>query len=243
MRKLLIAESAEDLRFALEDALCTAYRVKTCANGKEAKNLILSFRPDILILDMLMPELDGFSIMYCALQSNQRPMVLATTRYINDYILHMMTQMGVGYAMVKPCDLDAVAARVGDLRKHLIPPATEMEQQLLVSKHLQALGMGLHLDGYQFLRVGIPIFTLDPRQRPSKELYITIARVTGFDNAGQVEHSIRKAVEGAWEKRDDTIWRTYFRPNSDGYIPKPTNRAFICCLSDKLSEDLLNSLQ
>lgn len=243
MRKLLIAESSEDFRFALEDTLSAAYRVKSCSTGKEAKNLVLSFRPDILILDILLPELDGFSILYNTLRSNQRPMVLATTRYLNDYILTTMTQMGVDFIMVKPCDLDAVVARVGDLRKHLIPPATEMERQLLVSKHLRKLGIGLHLDGYQFLKVGIPVFTLDPTQRLSKELYVTIAKTTGFDNAEQVERSIRKAIENAWKQRDEPTWRSYFLPDKTGHIAKPTNRAFICCLSDKLAEDLIHRLQ
>lgn len=242
MKKLLIADSEEDFRLALEETLEGKYQIRTCENGMQAKDLILTFHPDIIVLDMMMPELDGISILIKTVKADLHPMVLSTSRYYNEYSLEQMYAMSVEFAIQKPCDLMAVVERICDLSLHLTPPGSVADQQAITAGFLKHLGIGSHLDGYRFLKVGIPLYAKNENQRLSKELYVTIAEMTGFDTAEQVERSIRKAIEGAWMHRDETLWRDFFKPDKNGSIPKPKNRTFIASLADRLNKELFKRL-
>ena len=100
--------------------------------------------------------------------------------------------------------------------------------------HLHTLGFLTHLDGYQQLCVGIPLFAQNPGIRLTKELYPAIASQTGSPDGRTVEHSIRKAIAAAWARKDPAVWAKYFPPNSDGAIPCPTNKEFICRMAELL---------
>lgn len=239
MQKMLIADSSEDFRFALEELFSGSYRIKTCSTGKEAADCLSTFHPDVMILDLLLPELDGISVLHSALSKDVRPKVLATTRYVNDYILYTFQNMNVDYMMVKPCDLDALAARVADLKNHLSYPISLEDLQIMAIRHLQRLGFPSHLDGYLFLKTGLPLFVKRPHQRLFNELYAAILEITGFDNEKQVDRSICSAIQAAWKDRDDIVWQEYFKPNKTGTVPRPCNRLFFNRLTDKITEDVI----
>ena len=111
--KLLIADGNEEFRRALAAELQGAYHVRCCGDGKEALSLLRSFVPDVLVLDLMLPELDGISLLQSAASAGLCPMVLVTSRFYNDYILGALGELSVGYMMRKPCDIPATAARHG----------------------------------------------------------------------------------------------------------------------------------
>ena len=78
--KLLIAEGTEAFRIALVEMLGDVYQIRTCAEGNGALDLIRSFQPDLVLLDLMLPGLDGITILERAVASGLRPTVLATTR-------------------------------------------------------------------------------------------------------------------------------------------------------------------
>lgn len=242
MKKLLIADSEEAFRLALEASLVEKYQIRTCENGKQVLDLIHAFHPDIVVLDMMMTELDGISILQRTARARLFPMVLVTSRYFNDYSLEQMARMNVQYAMKKPCDLNAVIDRIGDLSLRIISPGSFAEQQAITGDILNLLGIGAHLDGYRFLKAGIPLFAKNTNQRLSKELYVTIAELSGFATPEQVERSIRKAIESAWIVRDDALWRQFFKTDPSGSLPKPKNKAFIASIAEQLNKELLSRL-
>lgn len=120
--KLLIADGNEEFRRALAAELQGAYHVRCCGDGKEALSLLRSFVPDVLVLDLMLPELDGISLLQSAASAGLCPMVLVTSRFYNDYILGALGELSVGYMMRKPCDIPATAARIGDLSRHIRAP-------------------------------------------------------------------------------------------------------------------------
>lgn len=234
MLKLLIADGMEEFRLALADALRGAYTVRTCQEGLETLHTLQSFKPDVVVLDMMMPGMDGITLLQEMTQMGLRPVVLATTRFANDYVLERAAQMGVGFVMVKPCDIKATVSHITDLTQRVTPPVMLLpEPSAAVSNLLLTLGVPTKLRGYACLREALLAAMRNPGQSVTKELYPAVA--TACDGtAGQVERAIRGAINAAWENRDEQIWRLYFLPGPDGKIPRPTNMEFISRLAERL---------
>ena len=85
--KLLIADAGEEFRLALAENARGFYRVRTAQEGKETLQLLLEFKPDILVLDMMLPGLDGVSILQSAADRGICPVVLAVTKFASDYLV------------------------------------------------------------------------------------------------------------------------------------------------------------
>ena len=161
--KLLIADGNEEFRRALAAELQGAYHVRCCGDGKEALSLLRSFVPDVLVLDLMLPELDGISLLQSAASAGLCPMVLVTSRFYNDYILGALGELSVGYMMRKPCDIPATAARIGDLSRHIRAPlVTPPDPQTQVTNLLLSLNIPSKLRGYAYLREAIPRMMKDP---------------------------------------------------------------------------------
>ena len=104
--------------------------------------MIRFFKPHILVLDLMMPGLDGITILQRAAEEGFSPMVLATTRFQSDYILNTIAGLGVGYVMVKPCDIKATAARLQDLCQHLKQPRVSApDYRTQVTNIMRSLGL------------------------------------------------------------------------------------------------------
>ena len=235
--KLLIAEGTEGFRVALTEALRGAYRVRSCGEGNEALEQIRAFRPDVVILDLMLPGLDGITILERAVASGVHPMVLATTFYHNEYVLDALQQLGVGYVMVKPCDIHATIARLGDLSQRLRQPVVARpDPKVHVSNLLLALGVPTKLNGYGYLREAVLLMAEDPKQSITKELYPAVAAACSGDRKN-VERSIRSAIEKAWRNRDENLWKLYFPIDGTGITRRPTNSEFITRLADALQMD------
>ncbi len=231
MLKLLIAESSEDFRIALADALRGSYHIRECSDGMEAQSIIRSFQPDVLVLDLMLPGKDGISLLHETAAAGLRPMVLATSRFVNEYVLDAACELGVGYVMRKPCDIRATVARIGDLSQRLNLPAAPMpDLRVRASELLLELGVPTKLNGYSYLREAIPLMAADLDQSITKELYLAVGKLFHCDTKN-VERSIRSAIDAAWKKRDDTVWKHYFHPDPSGEIPRPTNAEFITRLA------------
>ena len=233
--KILIADSTDDFRDTLADTLHGAYHVRTAVDGLQAMQLLRSFLPDILVLDLMLPELDGITLLQKAAESGIRPVVLAATRYVSDYTLHAADRLGIAYLMIKPCDVAATAARIADISQRIKTPVfSHPEPRSTVSNTLLRLGIPTKLRGYACLREALLEAMRDPSQPVTKELYPAVAAVCG-GNGVQVERSIRSAINAAWSHRDEQLWRLYFPPGPDGTVPRPTNAAFISRLADRLT--------
>ena len=239
MAKILIADTNEEFLCAMYELLCRQNAVQTCANGVRTLELLESFRPDILVLDLMLPGTDGISILQ-KLPRGSRPLILATTAFCSPYVVAQMRKLEVHYVMQKPCATEAAEARVQDFLALLSEEplqAPEAEQSLPAM--LLKLGFSPKLDGYRYLLTAIPLYAEDPGQSLTKELYGKVGRPWNKAPC-HVERSIRSAIEKAWLRRDDVIWRRYFRPAPDGTVPKPSNGAFIARMAQLLAVRMQN---
>lgn len=233
-RRLLIAEGTEEFRLALADALRGTFQLRQCADGTQAQALLNSFHPDVMIVDLMLPGLDGISLLQWAAAAGHRPVVLATTRFVSEYVLESIDKLGVGYLMVKPCDVRATAAHLCELNTRIRPVAVSApDLKSQASNLLLQLGVPAKLRGFAYLREAIVLKVRRPEQSITKELYPEVAKICGC-GAIHVERSSRSAIETAWENRDEHIWRTYFTPDGSGCIPRPSNGNFISRLAEHL---------
>lgn len=231
--KVLIAESAEDFSAALADILQEDYQVRLCRDGIRAQEALQLFRPDILVLDMLLPGVDGISLLQQATALAQPPVILATAGYYSNYIVESAERMGVSYLMRKPCSAEGCAHRIKDLARLLVSsPAPKADPRTLVSNLLLQLGFSAKLKGYGFLREGILLFAQDTKQAVTKELYPAVAQLFG-STGERVERAIRCAIQSAWQSGPHAPWSSFF-DNENAQLSCPTNGEFIARVADRL---------
>lgn len=229
--KILIADGNDAFRTELCQVLHSLYSLRTCRDGVEAMQQLESFAPDVLVLDLMLPGMDGISLLRCMERLPRHPRVLATTRFISDYVADALEHLQVGYVMVKPCDIHALAARIADLSRRSLPCPHRTGRPDTASHLLLTLGVPTKRKGYRCLREALLLKQRDPGQSITKELYPAVAAVCG-SSALRVERAIRCAIEDAWERRNETVWQLYFPVQTGATHRRPTNAAFISRLAD-----------
>ncbi len=229
MRKLLIADCNEDYRAALAAALKDQYHVLCCRTGMEAWELLRREHPDIFVLDLMLPELDGLTLLERCCADGIRPMVLAVTPILSGYVFSCAQRLGIEYLVRKPCDIHAIASRVKDLSQRLAAPQPKTDPMNYVTEVLLNLGFSTKHNGFGYLREAIILMARDPVQSVTKVLYPAIAHSFSCQK-GNVERSIRTALDCAWERGDRRRWNQYFPDSSQ----RPSNAVFITRLAEAL---------
>ena len=248
---VLIADSSEDFCSALSSLLSKAdgfHVVGTASDGEQAIRSITQLKPDILILDLMLSKQDGISVLKAMASMEKKPATLATSRFVNDYVANVVTNLGVRYMMLKPFDMGTLVERMeelrgGDLLRLNVPRRSEKKNiENLVTGIIHEIGVPAHIKGYQYLREAIIIAVndMDVINAITKVLYPQVAKA--FQTTpSRVERAIRHAIEVAWDRGDlDTLQRFfgYTVSNTKG---KPTNSEFIALIADKLQLQLKDS--
>lgn len=231
-QRLLIADCSDEFRSAIKEALSDQFVIQTAKDGEEAWLLLQNFMPDILVLDVMLPETDGITLLHRCADRKIHPAVLVTTRICSEYLMNALMGLGVSYILLKPCQLNAVSDRVrelGDLSP--LPSALPRES---MDEILLRLGFSQKLSGTRYLRHAIRLFAKDPQQMLTKELYAAVGQ-SFHATSPQVERSIRNAIAAAWGCRDEKIWLRYFPTGENGTVRRPTNGELITRLSELIS--------
>lgn len=223
-RTVLIVDHAEDFREALVPALTPGFRVRCCDRGDEALALLASEKPDLLILDLKLPGLEGISLLE---RLKDRPPVLVVTALINPYVQGKLMELGVEYAILKPCPIQSVADRAFDL----VRAARSPRGPACLQTALIRLGLPSGRQGFQHLLTGLPLLAACRDQRLSKELYTAIAQLD-HSTPTAVEKAIREVVQVGWNNGDRREWDRWF----PGLIRCPPNKAFLFRMADLLRE-------
>lgn len=235
-RKLLIADSSEEFAEALECALVNTCQVIRCESGLKALELLRTEKPQVLVVDTMLPELDGITLLQSAAREGLLLQVLAVTRYTSPYIINTLQRMGISYLMSKPCRVSAVAARVTDLLELAAAPAEVcQDSRRAVTEILISLGISTKHRGYECTREAVLCLLERRCLSMTKELYPAVAEICD-GSAKQVEKAIRDAIASAWKVQDAQIWHRYFRPCADGTVPKPSNAVFLTRIAESLRD-------
>lgn len=232
MRKVLIADASEQWRELLQKALEQDYQVRSAADGRRTLELIGEFRPDVLVIDLLISGVDGLTILKMLDEQDLHPRIIVTGKYFSNFITAALERYQVDDLVMKPCTVAAVTDRVAlVLAQEESAPVVEQDPYDAITAMLVELGAPTSQQGFRFLRRGIQLMMEDPTQQLTKSLYPAIAAEYGT-NKENVEKGLRTTVTTAWTRRRDHVWRTYFPPAPNGQIPKPTAGQFLARLTD-----------
>jgi len=248
---VMIADNTEEFCSSLMSVLqrSEGFRVVGTANdGEQAVRMIMELKPQILVLDLMLAKRDGLSVLKSISGMENKPMVLATSGFITDYVASAAANLGVRYLMLKPCDMTALAERLEELRGAQGKPLPQTRTggkpniEAMVTSIIHEIGVPAHIKGYQYLREAIIIAVndMDVINAITKVLYPQVAK-TFQTTPSRVERAIRHAIEVAWDRGDlDTLQRFfgYTVSNTKG---KPTNSEFIALIADKLQLQLKSS--
>ena len=227
MQTLLIADSNDAFRQQLADAFQPYYRTLTCGNGQEALDLLCQENCDCLVLDLMLPELDGISMLEAAVSRGVRPIVIAISPLFTQYTFDVAEALGIGYMIRRPCPVQAVVARMLDLNQRINPIWASREQ---VNRFLLWLGVPTVYNGYLPLVEALMLLAEDPSQSITKVLYPEVAKRIGSGSKA-VERNIRSAIEHAWNSRNAERWQQLF-PELD---ERPSNSLFFSRALETLS--------
>ena len=248
---VIIADSAEEFCAKLSAALqrTEGFQVLgTATDGEQTIRLVTERKPAILVLDMMLAKKDGIAVLKAIADLPTKPLVLATSGFITDYVASSVASLGVQYLMLKPCDMTALVERLEELRggdrdrKNMKAGAGQTNIETMVTSIIHEIGVPAHMKGYQYLREAIilAVEDMDVINAITKVLYPQVAK-TFQTTPSRVERAIRHAIEVAWDRGDlDTLQRFfgYTVSNTKG---KPTNSEFIALIADKLQLQLKSS--
>lgn len=207
---LMIADNSDEFREALDNALSDSYKIVQCCNGKQTLAVALEVKPEIIVLDLMLTEMDGLSVLHGIRRAGIRPVVLATTRFFNDYIQEAAQTLGICYIVRKPCDPSAVAERVRDLTNWMGPRSSRpFDPKTYIAEQTRALMFSPRHQGTKFLQEAVLIALEEPGISLTKDLYPRLGHRFGGTPL-QVEHSLRTAIAAACKKSHGLLWDDIF---------------------------------
>ena len=253
--KILIADDNEDFCDIMREYLERQKDIEVLGiaqDGLKTIELINSKKPDMVILDIIMPHLDGLGVLEKLNEINLQkvPKVIILSAVGQDKITQRAINLGADYYMVKPFNFDVFIERIRQLMHDtsnlkikkkinystsptLITNNTSLEAE--ITNIIHEIGVPAHIKGYLYLREAITmvIGNVELLSAVTKELYPSIAKKFNT-TPSRVERAIRHAIEVAWSRgKIDTINNLfgYTVHNDKG---KPTNSEFIAMIADKL---------
>ena len=259
---VVIVDDSEITRTMLEEILQQDEEIEVIGladDGNAAISVILEKKPDVVLLDLVMPKVDGIGVMErvnaeMVQMKEKSPAFIVISAAGSEEILSQAIESGASYYILKPFDIADIIARikrVGGSRKTgakftgeptkkiAIEPAKKETESFSmdaeVTNLIRDFGVPVNLSGYRYLRDAIIMVVKDSGllDYVTKSLYPVIAK-EHKTTASRVERSIRHAIQVAWTRADEetTAARSQFG-FSEG-DKKPTNTEFIALLSDKV---------
>lgn len=216
-------------------------------DGIEAVALVEKLRPDFLLLDIVMPELDGFGVLNAiSVMQGKRPTIVMVSQLASDGFVTKSLKLGASYFMAKPlnneklCEyldecLEPTSVRpvIGEIKRRDVRAVKTLDEK--IANIFISVGIPAHIKGYQFLREAIKMAVDSPEiiNSITKRLYPSIA--DKFEtSSSKVERAIRHAIEVAWNRGKIENINSIFGIKVYSANEKPTNGEFIALVADKM---------
>jgi len=236
-------------------------------HGNEALELISREKPHVVLLDIIMPLLDGLGVLEELQNSAQRPKIIILTAFGQEAMTQRAVNLGADYYILKPFDLETLGKRIRQIHDDFsdsvkgvqqtkagtnvsnmsnpqvsngILPPTTVNYEVEVTRMIHQMGVPAHVKGYQYLRDAIVNVVLDVSLlgAVTKELYPMIA-VKYKTTPSRVERAIRHAIELAWDRGNVDFMNRYFGYTINVDRGKPTNSEFVAMVADKLRMSMM----
>jgi two-component system response regulator (stage 0 sporulation protein A) len=231
----------------------------TAKDGIEAIERITALKPDVVLLDVIMPHLDGIGVLEKLNEHGNLPICIMLSAVGQDNITKRALMLGAQYYMVKPFEIDLLVKRIRDLKNSSRTPINFVNKDIvkssyinmenvknkednleaLVTNMIHEVGVPAHIKGYQYLRDGIMMVVedIDVLNQVTKQLYPDLAK-KHKTTPSRVERAIRHAIEVAWTRGQLETIENIFGYTINANKGKPTNSEFIAMIADKLRLEL-----
>ncbi len=213
----------------------------TAADGQAALNKLRDVRPDVLLLDLVMPNLDGFSVLEQLDKRNMR--VIVVSALSQDTFIAKAMSLGADYYMRKPVNMANLVSRILEndapaaktQTSAVLTPSKGKSMDEKISNVFITVGIPAHIKGYQFLREAVKMAIVNPDiiNSITKKLYPEVAKRFNT-SASKVERAIRHAIEVAWNRGKIENINSLFGVRVYSPNEKPTNGEFIALVADKM---------
>ena len=254
--RVLIADPNEDFQQLMKNLLSQEPDMEaagTSVDGSDALAKIEALHPDVVLLELVQPRLDGMGVLRKLAEKESAPPVLVLTGFVNAHVVTECANLGAAYFMSKPCDTAELMQRLRQSaqagRKPLPVTASRVSAaapepkaadnaslESVVTDIIHEIGVPAHIKGYQYLREAIilTINDMDAINAVTKVLYPEVAKKFST-TPSRVERAIRHAIEVAWDRGDVETLQKFFGYTVSGIKGKPTNSEFIAMIADCLS--------
>lgn len=248
-RKISVVTADDNVEFSRELAEFLKARedidLKAAAyDGAEAVELIKETEPDVVVLDMVMPKLDGLGVLrrLKSAELNKKPKIIMFSVAAVDRNVEMAINSGADYFLSKPQPFEAVYEVIKSLAETtsagavtVKSPEVEVDLEALVTECIHELGVPAHIKGYQYIRTAIMMVVqdMDMLNFITKRLYPEIAKFYGTTSS-RVERAIRHSIEVAWSRGKPEVMNDIFGYTIHTGKGKPTNSEFIAMVADRI---------
>ncbi len=225
-------------------------------DGIEALKLIQEKKPDLVVLDIIMPHLDGLGVLekLSSMNLNPLPRIIVLSAVGQDKITQRAITLGADYYVVKPFDMDVFTKRIRQMFNNIITSSEDRKtvsydevSELKIRKDkpldleeeitniIHEIGVPAHIKGYMYLReaINMVVNNVELISAVTKELYPNIAKKYNT-TASRVERAIRHSIEVAWARGQVETINKMFGYTVNTGKGKPTNSEFIAMVADKL---------
>ena len=263
--KILIADDNLDFVSTLITYFDTQDDVEiiaTAKDGQEAYNKIISEKPQIVLLDVIMPHLDGLGVLEKLITSNiELPICIMLSAVGQDNVTAQAIALGAQYYILKPFKMDVLMKRIRELIEKPVQPKPVIKMptkdnkanyvefniqsskeeilEIKVTNIIHEIGVPAHIKGYQYLRDGIimVVNNIEVINQITKQLYPDLAKKYKT-TPSRVERAIRHAIEVAWNRGQLETLESIIGYTVNSNKGKPTNSELIAMIADKLRLDL-----
>lgn len=234
-------------------------------NGKDAIDMIKDTQPDVVLLDLVMPQMDGITVVENIKKKTsmlKNPAFIILSAVGGEQMTEEAFQAGANYFLMKPFDKDILGNKIRRIGKRPVRPVpgkvleaplkaatpeeAAMNREEYMKEHLETditkmlheLGIPAHIKGYQYLRDAISMVVRDREmmEAVTKILYPEIAK-KNYTSSSRVERAIRHAIEVAWGRGSLEVIDELFGYTISTGKGKPTNSEFIALIADKICLD------
>lgn len=263
---VLIADDNKEFCSILNDYLLNQKDIVVTGiakDGREALELIVERKPDLVILDIIMPHLDGLGVLekLNTMDLEKTPRIIILSAVGQDKITQQAITLGADYYTVKPFDMEVFTKRIREMfnsaptiqessaqSNRVSYPTTSsyiltsepksktpVDLETEITNIIHEIGVPAHIKGYMYLREAITMVVNDMELllAVTKELYPSIAKKYNT-TASRVERAIRHAIEVAWGRGQIEAINKLFGYTVHNDKGKPTNSEFIAIIADKL---------
>jgi len=256
---VLIADDNKEFCNILNDYLLNQRDIVVTGvakDGLEALSLIQEKKPDLVVLDIIMPHLDGLGVLerMNTMKLDPMPRIIVLSAVGQDKITQRAITLGADYYVVKPFDMDVFTKRIRQMFNNTISSDQvkktvsivdndeikfrrnePLDLESEITSIIHEIGVPAHIKGYMYLREAISMVVNDVEllSAVTKELYPSIAKKYNT-TASRVERAIRHAIEVAWSRGQVETINKIFGYTIHNGKGKPTNSEFIAMVADKL---------